>query len=76
MRPRTVRTLAAFGVALMLALSVAGCGRRGRLLPPPDPNAPPQDAQSSDANKAGVHRKPKNPPILAPNQPFILDPML
>ena len=75
-RPRKVRTLAAFGVVLMLAASVGGCGRRGRLLPPPDPNAPPEDAKSSDVTKAGVHKKPVNPPILPPDQPFILDPLL
>ena len=31
-RTRTVRTFAALGVALMLAASLGGCGRRGRLV--------------------------------------------
>ena len=75
-RPRTVRTLAAFGVILMLASSLGGCGRKGRLLPPPDPSAPAEDTTSTDATKAGIHKKPKNPPIIAPQQPFILDPLL
>ncbi len=74
LRPRTVRTLAALGVAAMLASGLAGCGRRGRLLPPPDPNAPAEDAQP--ASKSNIHRKPPNPPIRPPDQPFILDPLL
>ncbi|HEX4767851.1 MAG TPA: hypothetical protein VH414_16425 [Lichenihabitans sp.] len=72
-RSRGVKILAAFGVALMLSSTLAGCGRRGALLPPPDPNAPPQDASVS---KTGIHRRPKNPPIVPPNQPFVLDPLL
>jgi predicted small lipoprotein YifL len=75
-RSRTVRTLAAVGVVLMLASSLGGCGRKGRLLPPPDPSAPPEDAKSTDATKSGIHKKPRNPPIIAPQQPFILDPLL
>jgi predicted small lipoprotein YifL len=59
------------GVVLM-ALSVAGCGRRGRLEPPPDPSAPPE----STVTKSGVHKRPRNPPITPPNEPFILDPLL
>lgn len=73
-RTRTVRTFAALGVALMLAASLGGCGRRGPLLPPPDPNAPPQ--AKSDLGKGGVRKRPPNPPIVAPKTPFILDPLL
>ncbi len=73
LRSHTVRTLAAFGVVLMLAGTVAGCGRRGRLEPPPDPSAPPPNTAS---NKTGLHKRPKNPPILPPSDPFILDPIL
>ncbi len=72
-RSRSVKILAAFGIAIMLSSAVAGCGRRGALLPPPDPNAPPQD---TSASKTGIHRRPKNPPIVPPNQSFILDPIL
>ena len=68
---RRVRMGAAFCVVL-LSLSVAGCGRRGRLEPAPDPNAPPR----SDVTKQGVHRRPKNPPIVPPHDSFILDPLL
>ena len=60
--------------ALSLALALGGCGRRGRLEPPPDPNAPAAAAKTTNAE--GVPRRPKNPPIKPPNQPFILDPML
>ncbi len=70
---RGVKVLAAFGIAVMLSSVLAGCGRRGALLPPPDPNAPAQDASAS---KTGIHRRPKNPPIVPPNEPFILDPLL
>jgi predicted small lipoprotein YifL len=55
-----------------MALSIAGCGRRGRLEPAPDPNAPPQ----SEVTKSGLHRRPRNPPITAPHAPFVLDPLL
>ena len=55
----------------MLAATVAGCGRRGRLEPPPDPNAPPQED-----SKSGIKRRPHNPPIRAPDTPFVLDPLL
>ncbi|MBE7219348.1 MAG: hypothetical protein INR64_12815 [Caulobacteraceae bacterium] len=61
----------AIGLVVM-SLSVAGCGRRGRLEPPPDPNAPPR----SDVTKSGVHKRPRNPPITAPHDSFILDPLL
>lgn len=68
---RHVRMGALLGVLLM-ALPLAGCGRRGRLEPPPDPTAPPQ----SDVTKSGIHKRPKNPPITAPHDSFILDPLL
>lgn len=68
---RRVRMGAAL-CAVVLSLSVAGCGRRGRLEPAPDPNAPPR----SDVTKQGVHRRPKNPRIVPPHDSFILDPLL
>lgn len=75
---------AALGV-LILVLAAGGCGRRGSLEPPPDPQNPfalgtPHQANSAagpdDKGKAGVPRRQKNPPIKPPAAPFILDPML
>ena len=89
---RRVRQGAVLG-AVLLSLTMAGCGRRGRLEPAPDPNNPfalsidkpaPADP-AADADPAGAgdtktrlgtHRRPKNPPIKPPNEPFILDPLL
>ena len=59
---------------LLVAVAVSGCGRRGRLEPPPDPNAPPVDAAAT--TKAGVHKRAPNPPIRPPDRPFVLDPIL
>ena len=70
-RPRPNLALRSVILVLVLAAVLAGCGRRGRLEPPPDPNAPPQEA-----NKAGIKKKPPNPPIRAPDTPFILDPLI
>ncbi len=61
-------------VLLVLTAALGGCGRRGRLEPPPDPNAPPAD--KADVSKAGFHKKPVRPPITPPIRPFILDPLL
>lgn len=83
---RRVRRGAALS-AVAIALALGGCGRRGRLEPPPDPSNPfalgtPAPA-ADDANagpdsktKMGTHKRTKNPPILAPKEPFILDPLL
>lgn len=68
---RRVRRGAVLGLVIA-SLSLGGCGRRGRLEPAPDPNAPVR----SDVTKQGVHRRPKNPPIVAPHDSFILDPLL
>ncbi len=70
---RLRKSLAAAGAALLLVSLAGGCGRRGRLEPPPDPNAP---VTKADATKTGLPRRPKNPPIRPPNEPFILDPLL
>ncbi len=59
-------------LVLLIAAAVSGCGRRGRLEPPPDPNAPPAE----ETNKAGIHKRKPNPPIRAPDRPFVLDPLL
>jgi predicted small lipoprotein YifL len=59
-------------LAVLLALSTAGCGRYGPLEPPPNPNAPPKPASSNPANMSSL-AKPSIPPITAPKQPFFLD---
>lgn len=68
---RRVGRGAALGLVIV-SLTLGGCGRRGRLEPAPDPNAPPR----SEVTKQGVHRRAKNPPIVAPRDSFILDPLL
>ena len=75
MRFRSRKPLKAAVVLLVLAAALGGCGRRGRLEPPLDPNARPP-SETSDVSKAGFHKKPVRPPIRPPNTPFILDPLL
>lgn len=84
MRKPTLRMSLMIGAVALLALSTSGCGRRGRLLPPADPDNPfateapgaAEAGQKDDKGKAGVHRRPANPPIRPPDKPFILDPLL
>ena len=79
------------GIALgtvLMALTLGGCGRHGRLEPPPDPNNPfalgsddaPAQASTADQpgsnSRLGTHRRKKNPPIRPPHDSFILDPLL
>jgi predicted small lipoprotein YifL len=68
---RKISAAALVAVAL-LAFGASGCGRRGALEPPPDPNAiaKPDD----DPTHPQVHHKPK--PVEPPKQPFVLDPLL
>ena len=66
----------ALALAAVVALAAAGCGRIGPLEPPPDPNAPPKPAPSAADNALNPQVKPPIPPIVAPKQPFILDPLL
>lgn len=72
---RGCRFLAVVGIATVLSSGLAGCGRRGGLLPPPDPNAP-TDAEKARDGKPIRHTKPVKRPILPPNEPFVLDPIL
>jgi len=75
LRPsRDTKSLKATLLVLLVAAVVSGCGRRGRLEAPPDPNAPPVDAAST--SRAGVHKRAPNRPFLAPDAPFVLDPLL
>lgn len=70
-----VKMLAAIGAVIILTSTVAGCGRRGGLLPPPDPAVPGSDG-SGEVTKSGIRKRPRNYPIRPPNQPFVLDPLL
>ena len=70
--------------ALVLALALGACGRRGPLEPPPGSvEAQQQQAEESGQELSNVTIQPigkgasrKVPPIRAPKQPFILDPLL
>ena len=70
-----VKMLAAIGAVIVLTSATAGCGRRGKLLPPADPNVPGSDG-SGEVTKSGFRKKPRNYPIKPPVQPFVLDPLL
>jgi len=73
-RSRDTKSFKATLLVLLVAAVVSGCGRRGRLEAPPDPNAPPVDAAST--SRAGVHKRAPNRPFRAPDAPFVLDPLL
>ena len=53
------------------ALVLAGCGRRGDLEPPPNPNAVQTPANKHDMQPHRASQK-----IVPPTQPFVLDPLL
>lgn len=61
------------GMAVLLAASLAGCGRRGGLEPALDPSVP---AAAGKADDTLVMRRPKAVPITPPHDSFILDPLL
>jgi predicted small lipoprotein YifL len=69
--------LVALAGLLGVGLALAGCGRRGALEPPPDPSA---EAQTDETPANPTHRpksgKSAKTPIVVPNEPFILDPLL
>ena len=56
----------------LIAFGADGCGRRGALEPPPDPNAVAKP--DNDPAHPQVHHKPK--PVQPPKDPFLLDPLL
>jgi len=66
-------------LAALAVLSLAACGRYGVLEPPADASAQAKPAPSAAApagpSPAGL-AKPAIPPVTAPNQPFLLDPLL
>ena len=59
------------------ALGLSGCGRRGNLEPPPGSEKTPAPANQS-AISGGLHGAKGSDAqvITAPNEPFILDPLL
>ncbi|MBS7805130.1 lipoprotein [Rhizobiales bacterium TNE-4] len=72
------------GSALVLALALGGCGRRGPLEPPPG-SLEAQQAAAEEKGETlsnvtippvGKGASRKTPPIRAPKEPFILDPLL
>ena len=61
------------------ALGLSGCGRRGNLEPPPGSGQAPAPAATSQSPVVPGLDGAKGsdaPVITAPNQPFILDPLL
>jgi predicted small lipoprotein YifL len=64
-------SVGAFALIALIVVGVSGCGRRGALEPPPDPNAV---AKPDDPNHPQVHHKP--PKIVPPKDSFVLDPLL
>jgi len=78
-------------VATVLALTLAGCGRKGPLEPPPGAVAAKPDPLAAPETQAlpgqstltptispvsGASSRGRGKPISAPNEPFILDPIL
>jgi predicted small lipoprotein YifL len=67
-------------VAGVLSLSLGACGRRGALEPPPDASAPAQQTgptqDTTVPSPIGTPRPARRAPIVRPNQPFVLDPIL
>ena len=74
-RPRSLPAPRALLLVLAVAAALGGCGRRGRLEPPPTPESE-QAAAKAASSKTGIHKRAPNPPIRAPDRPFILDPLL
>ena len=70
--------------ALALTLALGGCGRRGPLEPPPGSLQAQQEAAEEKGEAlsnvtippVGKGNSRKTPPIRAPKEPFILDPLL
>ncbi len=74
-RPPSPSVLRAVVLVLVVGASLGACGRRGRLEPPPTPESIAAAEKAKDS-KSGLHKRPPNPPIRAPQQPFVLDPLL
>ena len=74
-RPSPIPALRAIALVLAVGVALAGCGRRGRLEPPPTPESIAAAEKAKNA-KTGIHKRVPNPAIRAPDQPFVLDPIL
>ena len=74
-RPPSSSAVRAAVLVLIVGMGLGACGRRGRLEPPPTPESIAAAEKAKD-NKTGIHKRAPNPPIRAPNQPFVLDPIL
>lgn len=74
-RPPSPSALRAVILVLAVGASLGACGRRGRLEPPPTPESI-AAAEKAKESKSGLHKRPPNPPIRPPQQPFVLDPIL
>ena len=74
-RPRSLPALRAIVLVLAAGVALGGCGRRGGLEPAPTPESE-QAAARAASSKTGIHKRPPNPPIRPPDQPFVLDPLL
>ena len=74
-RPPSPSAVRAILLVLVVGATLGACGRRGRLEPPPTPESI-AAAEKAKESKSGLHKRPPNPPIRAPNQPFVLDPLL
>ncbi len=66
-------------VAGAVSLTLAACGRRGALEPPPDPSAPKaepaQEGGGLTTSPVGQPRR-RDPGFEVPKRDFILDPLL
>ena len=74
-RPPSRSAVRAVILVLAVGTSLGACGRRGRLEPPPTPESIAAAEKAKDS-KSGIHKRAPNPPIRAPQQPFVLDPIL
>ena len=69
---RSRRSGGVLALVALIALGASGCGRRGALEPPPDPNAVVKP--DNDPAHPQVYHKP--PPVKPSKDPFVLDPLL
>ncbi|MBS7696012.1 MULTISPECIES: lipoprotein [unclassified Chelatococcus] len=68
-------------VAVVVAVALGACGRRGALEMPPDPNAPKTEQSETTApsltpSPIGAQREKRSTGYVIPNRPFILDKIL
>lgn len=71
-RRRFHKSVTAGAIVGLVALSVAGCGRRGPLEAAPNPLV--EEAKAKDPSARP--KKPKRTRIKPPTAPFILDPLV